>query len=175
MKKLEYVWLSKIDISNSNKFKLIKLFGGVENLFQSSFDDLIYFGINDEMAFKILNKNTKEKALYDLEYMNKNNIDIIYFEDKYYPQKLNIIKDKPICFYIKGNKDIINNNAIGIVGSRIALKESLEISRLVANAFSCIGENVISGLAIGIDKFAHLGALDAMRRRKDYWNCCMSD
>ena len=165
MKKLEYIWLSKIDISNSNKFKLINIFRGVENLFNSSFDDLVYFGINDEISLKILDKNTKEKSKRDFEYMNKNNINIISFEDAEYPQKFEILKDKPVSIYIKGNKTILNNKSIGIVGSRIALKESLEISRLVANAFCMNGENVISGLAVGIDKYAHLGTLDSNRNR----------
>jgi DNA processing protein len=48
----------------------------------------------------------------------------------------------------------------GIVGSREAKKESLEIAKILGRIFSSQGINVISGLARGIDKFAHLGALE---------------
>lgn len=161
MNKLEYVWLSNLDISNENKFKFIKKFGSIKEFYHCSLDDLIDLEIQDDIAYKILNKNTKEKALRDLEYMEKNQIDIICFEEKLYPTKFKNLVDKPVCFYIKGNLKILNNESIGIVGSRLALKESLEISRLVANVFACKGINVISGLAKGIDKYAHLGALDA--------------
>ena len=161
MNKFEYIWLSNIDISNENKFRLINAFGNVENLYKSNLDDLIYLGVKDDISYKILNSYTKEKAKYDFEYMNRNNINLICFEDEEYPEKFKIIKNKPISFYIKGDEKILRKQSIGIVGSRIALKESLEIARLVANAFSCKGVNVISGLAKGIDKYAHLGALDA--------------
>ena len=160
MNKLEHIWLSNLDISNKNKFKLISKFESIENLYNCSLDDLIDLGIKEDTCYKILNKDTKEKALKDLEYIEKNNINLISFEDKEYPKKFKNLDDKPVSIYVKGDFKILDNEAIGIVGSRIALKESLEISRLSASAFASKGINVISGLAKGIDKYAHLGALD---------------
>lgn len=167
---LEHVWFSKIDITNEEKFELIKKFDGVKNLYNSSLDDLIYFDVKENTIIKILNKKTKDEAFYDFEYMKKNEIDIISFEDEKYPKKFNNLKDKPVSFYIRGNKEILNNESVAIVGSRVALNESLEISRLVSNGFATMGINVISGLAKGIDKFAHLGALDSKRNWKNNRN-----
>ena len=161
MNKLEYIWLSNVDISNKNKFRLIQYFESVENLYNCCLDDLIDLEIKDEICYKILNKDTKEKALKDLEYMKKNKINLISFEDKEYPKKFENLDDKPVSIYVKGNYKVLDNESIGIVGSRLALKESLEISRLVGNAFATSGTNVISGLAKGIDKYAHLGVLDS--------------
>jgi DNA processing protein len=48
----------------------------------------------------------------------------------------------------------------GIVGSREAEKESLEIAKILGRTFSSQGINVVSGLARGVDKYAHLGALE---------------
>ena len=160
MNKLEYIWISNLDISNKNKFKLIEKFGGITNLYNASLDNLIYSKIKDDISYKVLENGTRDKALIDYEYMMKNKIDIISFEDVEYPLKFNILKDKPVCFYIKGNKKILNNKSIGIVGSRIALTESLEIARLSASTFARDDINIISGLAKGVDKYAHLGALD---------------
>ena len=161
MNKIEYVWLSNVDISNQNKFKLINKFEGIDNLYNCSLDELIDFGIKDEMLFKISDKKTKEKSLRDYEYMVRNSIYLISFEDIEYPKKFNYVKDKPVSIYIKGNRNILDNNAIGIVGSRVALKESMEIARLVSNFFVNKGVHIVSGLAKGIDKSAHLGALDS--------------
>lgn len=133
------------------------------------------FGVKDDIIYKILDKKTKEEAHKDLEFMMKNNIEIISWEDSKYPENFCIIENKPICFYLRGDKNILNQESIGIVGSRVALKESLEISRLVANGFACQGVNVISGLAKGIDKYSHLGALDAKRQRKNNRRFSMSD
>ena len=164
MNNLEYIWLSNLEISNEYKFDLIEKFQGIKKLYQSSLDDLVFLGVKDNIIRKILDKNKKEKSLRDLEYMERNKISIIGFEDKEYPSKFKILKNKPVCFYIRGNRDILNNESIAIVGSRVALRESLEISRLVANGFSNMGVNVISGLAKGIDKYAHLGVLDSTRK-----------
>ncbi len=165
---IEHVWLSKIDITNEEKFELIKKFDGIKNLYNSSLDDLIYFGVKENTIRKILNRKIKDEALYDFEYMKKFGIDIIGFEnEKIYPKKFNNLKDKPVSFYIRGNKEILDNESVAIVGSRVALNESLEISRLVANGFATMGINVISGLAKGIDKYSHLGALDSNRKWKN--------
>lgn len=161
MNKIEEIWLSNIEIKNQDKFDLIKKFGNIYELYKSSLDDLVYFGVKDNIINKILDKKIREKALYDFEYIMKNNINIISYEDKEYPEKFRVIKDKPISIYVRGNVKILNNRGISIIGSRMALNESLEISRLTANAFSMKGYNVISGLAKGIDKFAHLGSLDS--------------
>ena len=164
--KKEYVWISKLEISNKLKFMLIKKFNGVENLYNSSLDDLIDLNLKDNLIFKILNKKTKLEAKRDLEYMQKNNIDIIWYENKLYPKKLKNILDPPVCFYIKGNKEILNKDSVGIVGSRAAFKSSLEFSREISKRFSENGINVVSGLARGVDKFAHLGSLDSNSKGK---------
>ena len=164
--KEKYVWISKLEISNKLKFMLIKKFNGVENLYNSSLDDLIDLNLKDNLIFKILNKKTKLEAKRDLEYMQKNNIDIIWYENKLYPKKLKNILDPPVCFYIKGNKEILNKDSVGIVGSRAAFKSSLEFSREISKRFSENGINVVSGLARGVDKFAHLGSLDSNSKGK---------
>ncbi len=50
----------------------------------------------------------------------KNKIDIISINDREYPQILKEIYDPPISLYIKGNKDILNNPSIAIIGCREA-------------------------------------------------------
>ncbi|MBR1540321.1 MAG: DNA-processing protein DprA [Clostridia bacterium] len=160
MKQLEYVWLSNLDISNRNKFQLMQKLGGIKELYQASLDDLMGAGIKDEIAYKVLSRDAKEKAERDLEYMDKNKIELINFEHQAYPEKFQKLRDKPVCFYVKGDAKILKNESVGIVGSRIALKESMEMARMVAEYFARRGINVISGLAKGIDKSAHLGALD---------------
>ena len=52
--------------------------------------------------------------------MNNHSIDIISIEDKEYPSLLKKIDNPPICIYIIGRKDILNDTNIAIVGSRDA-------------------------------------------------------
>ena len=53
--------------------------------------------------------------------MQKNNIDILNIRDKQYPKMLKEIYDPPISLYIIGNKKILNNVSIAIVGCRDCL------------------------------------------------------
>ncbi len=93
--------------------------------------------------------------------MKKNNIDIISIEDKQYPNILKEIYDPPICLYIRGNKEILNNKSISIVGCRKATDYGRKVARDFAYNISKQDINIISGLAIGIDSEAHLGAVEA--------------
>lgn len=110
--KLIYIWLTKLKISNKIKLKILKETGGIKELFTSSLDDLVYFGFNDSIISRILDLNLRNNLEKDYEYMIKNNIDIIGIYDKLYPIKLKFIEDMPIAFYIRGNKDILDNDAI---------------------------------------------------------------
>ena len=93
--------------------------------------------------------------------MHNHSIDIISIEDKEYPSLLKEIDNPPICLYIIGRKDILNESNIAIVGSRDATEYGKYVAKDFANKLSNNGFNVVSGLARGIDSFAHMGAINA--------------
>lgn len=96
--------------------------------------------------------------------MEKNQIDIISIQDKEYPSILKEIYDPPICLYIKGDKQILNNESIGIIGCRQASNYGLSVANEFAHNLSKQNINIISGLARGIDSAAHLGAVKANKK-----------
>ena len=96
--------------------------------------------------------------------MEKNNIDIISIQDKDYPSLLKEIYDPPICLYIRGNKKILNNKSIAIIGCRDASDYGLNVANEFAYNLSKQNINIISGLARGIDSEAHLGVVRANQK-----------
>lgn len=92
--------------------------------------------------------------------MTYNDIKLIKYNEKYYPQNLKNINDFPIYLYVRGNINNLYLETIAIVGSRNASNYGKNIARKFAYEISKRNINVISGLAIGIDKQAHLGVLD---------------
>jgi len=52
--------------------------------------------------------------------MKKNEIELITIQSEYYPEALKTIYDPPICLYVKGNKHILNEPAVAIIGCRNA-------------------------------------------------------
>ena len=88
-------------------------------------------------------------------------IKTITIDNENYPILLKQIYDPPKVLYVKGNVDILNNPSIAIVGCR----DNTEYGKKAATYFSYNlakqNINIISGLAKGIDSFAHIGALQA--------------
>lgn len=78
-----------------------------------------------------------------------------------YPQKLKEIYDPPTMIYVLGNDEILNEKAIAIVGARKATTYGKNIALEIAKELSQKRINIISGLAIGIDTFAHIGSIRA--------------
>ncbi|MDY6967522.1 MAG: DNA-processing protein DprA [Spirochaetota bacterium] len=84
-------------------------------------------------------------------------IRIIDLWDKDYPPLLKEISKPPLVLYCKGN--FSNNGSISIVGSRKIDTRSSHIARRISSELSEAGYTIVSGMAIGIDREAHLGAL----------------
>lgn len=61
--------------------------------------------------------------------------------------------------FLKGNMDLLNKPAIGIVGSRRASRQGLADAQWFAKDLVAHGLTIVSGLAIGVDGAAHRGAL----------------
>ena len=110
------------------------------------------------------NKQIKNYIQKHLDFMEKNHIDIISIQDKEYPQILRTIAYPPINLYIKGDKSILNNVGIGIVGCRIPSDYGIKIAKEFSYNISKRNVNIISGLAKGIDSYAHLGAIEAKQK-----------
>ncbi len=83
----------------------------------------------------------------------------IKITDKNYPKKLLEIEDPPKQLYVMGNEKLLNKDSIGIVGSRDCTQYGAKYAREFAQKISQKNICVISGMALGIDTQAHLGAL----------------
>ncbi len=163
MEDIEYwIWLSRIENLNPKvKNDLVKKYVNPKVLWNKTKEELIEDGIKEKHAEEIISNMYRQNIDKYIKYMTKNNIDIVTINDKEYPDKLKVIYDSPIVLYIKGNKNILNEKSIAIVGARECTKYGENIARKLAYNLSVNNINVISGLARGIDSFAHKGSIMA--------------
>ena len=79
------------------------------------------------------------------------------------------IKEYPIQIYCMGNVSLLNNHkTIAIVGSRDSTEYGRKYAKKFAKELSKSNICIISGLALGIDTSAHLGAMKGTGK----YNCC---
>ncbi|MGL5041645.1 MAG: DNA-processing protein DprA [Culicoidibacterales bacterium] len=94
----------------------------------------------------------------------KKDIHCITIFDKRYPKLLLESYDPPLVLYCKGNIDLLNyNKKIAMVGSREPKKESLTATNnIISQLYQEADEEIVivSGLAKGIDGYAHHLALE---------------
>ena len=76
-----------------------------------------------------------------------------------FPQALGQIPDPPVAVFVQGSTDVLAQPRVAMVGSRAATPAGIGIARALAAELSRAGALVVSGLAQGIDRAAHDGAL----------------
>lgn len=161
MKDIRYwIWLSRVEGLNPKVLnELLEKYKDPKAIWNRTKEELIQEGMKEAYADKITNVTYRVGLDRYLEYMKNNNIDIINIYDKNYPNKLKEIYDPPIVLYVKGNKKILNEKSMAIVGCRLCTKYGEIQAKKLAYNLSMNNINVISGLARGIDSFAHKGCL----------------
>ena len=78
-----------------------------------------------------------------------------------FPDLLSGIPDPPLALYYRGATECLDRLAIAVVGARRASRAGQELARVLAGELAGAGAVIVSGLALGVDAAAHLGALDA--------------
>ena len=132
---------------------------------------LIWFGISHlerlskeevkDLVRKYSGIHADEKLITEYKKMINQNIHFITIEDNEYPEKLKNIYDPPFWIYIKGDISILNNPSVAVIGSRNCSEYGVYTARKIGEDLAKIGIVVISGMAKGIDKFAHIGCINA--------------
>lgn len=74
------------------------------------------------------------------------------------------IANPPNNLYVLGNKELLREECVSIVGCRECSLYGSKVSRYLSFSLAKHGKIIVSGLAIGIDTNAHIGALKAKGR-----------
>ncbi|MDD5561056.1 MAG: DNA-processing protein DprA [Candidatus Omnitrophica bacterium] len=100
----------------------------------------------------------------DLGQAKKAGVEIVTLFDAGYPQSLKQIPGLPIVLYVSGRITEADNLSLGIVGSRRASFYGLSSAERFAAELASNNLTVVSGMARGVDTYAHRGALKVRGR-----------
>lgn len=155
-------WMSLALVSVSKQSKAIKYAGSVENLWDK-------FGKDDKLdeifaeKSRILQRYHSEQFIGDcLERLRRMNIKVATIYNPFYGRPLRQPEvAAPYVFYYKGNARLFSSDCFAVVGTRSSSLYGKSMTEKIAGTLAENGFTIVSGLAAGIDSFAHSAALEA--------------
>ncbi|CCU85690.1 MULTISPECIES: DNA-processing protein DprA [Mesotoga] len=133
----------------------------------SEMEEIENSGISDIHLFRCrtdLNKvklKRFQKSFPDVAKILSRFTNFITFKDVQYPEALRNTFEPPSVIFFEGDAGLLNSrNILAIVGSRKADGYGASIAKEYAKSLSEKGITIVSGLAVGIDAQAHIGALE---------------
>ena len=150
----------EVNASLSAYHKLITSFGYPQLAWQAKVEAWKQLGIHhthlkrhEQPEQTLANIDKIQQALIDGRY------GLLFADDADYPAQLSQIYDPPPLLFYRGNSARLHQAQIAIVGSRKPTAHAQKITFDMAQYLAQAGYIVTSGLAMGVDKRAHLGAL----------------
>ena len=142
--------------------RLLEVFESPERILTATASELRSVnGIGRDMAETIRNWESLIDLAEEQRRMAEHGIEALTIEDETYPPSLREIHDPPHLLYLRGEILERDRHALAIVGSRRATHYGRESARKLGFQIAHAGLTVISGLARGIDTYAHEAALAA--------------
>ena len=157
-----WIWLQNALGYSAKLSKIIDEFSSAKDLYNAGeIEWRMSTSLTEKQVQKLItcDLNQSEEVILSC---NDNNWQIIDYDDSRYPNRLKQIIDPPAVLYACGElPDIDNLVAIGIVGTRKASEYAVKATHILSKGITEAGALVVSGGALGIDTYAHKGAISA--------------
>lgn len=161
---LYWIWFSLVSENfRAKSRKIYKNAKNIKDIYNADVGQYVNWGITDIRYLTALADKSLVDAEKELWFAENYNTEIIACDSEKYPEKLCQLTDLPLMVYKRGTAQLDNKNGISvaIVGTRKASQNGKNSAYKTAFALAKNGIRIISGMAEGIDTFAHMGALDA--------------
>ncbi len=147
-------------IGDINAKKLLAHCGSARELFKEkrrNIEKIFGFGkLSTQYLFDPANLKEAEE---ELKYIQKNNIQTLYFADNNYPERLKHCIDGPILLFKEGNIDLNLGPIISIVGTRQITSYGRDFCEKLIADLVVYNPIIVSGFAYGVDICAHKAAI----------------
>ncbi|HET8886859.1 MAG TPA: DNA-processing protein DprA [Salinimicrobium sp.] len=148
------------NIGDSTAKKLLQHLGSAEAIFKEKKQNLLKIeGIGSIKVKDLHNPDHIEAAEKELQYIRDNNIDVHYFKDKSYPERLKYCMDGPILLFSRGNIDLQNKKILSIVGARKVTTHGIAFTEKFIEELAPVNPVIVSGFAYGVDITAQKAAV----------------
>lgn len=116
----------------------------------------------DHQVSKFLERRKQINPERLLQVAAEKGVDAIPLCDQRYPHRLKQISDAPLVLYIKGRLSAQHlKHAVAVVGTRRPTSYGQKMTKEIAGGLAANGVTIVSGMAIGVDSFAHRAAIES--------------
>ena len=136
--------------------KLIAYCGGSEAVFKERKGKLLKIpDVGNAVAAAIVSQNVLSRAEEEINFIEANQLNALFYLDGDYPKRLQYCEDGPMMLYTKGKMDLNAKRIVSIVGTRNATEYGKRICSELVEGLAALDVLIVSGLAYGIDICAH--------------------
>ena len=140
--------------------QLISYCGSAEQAFKTPIPKLLKIpNIGQVIAQNMQNKSVLENAWKIIQEADKQEVELLFYTDKNYPNRLKQLYDSPVLLYYKGKADLNVTKTVAIVGTRQSTEYGKHTTEHIIQELSVYNPLIVSGLAYGIDIIAHKSCL----------------
>lgn len=163
MNTLYNIAITKIPfIGPSSARTLISYCGGVREVFEATEKELLRIpGIGSKRAQFSKRDEALSLAEMEMDFIEKNNIQPLFYLDPAYPKRLTHYQDAPLLLFYRGTADLNQERIVAIVGTRKPSNYGQRICEELIEGLKPYGVMIISGLAYGIDVTAHRKSIES--------------
>jgi DNA processing protein len=140
---------------------LLDHFGDIRRAWGASVATLQALGFDRRTIETFVTLRSKVDLAAELERVFQLGVTILTWDSPDYPSLLRNIPDPPPVLYIKGELLPRDEWGLAVVGTRRATVYGREATRSLVSGLAASGVTIVSGLAYGIDTYAHRIALEA--------------
>lgn len=147
-------------ITQKRAHNLLRAFSSFETAWSASHSELCRAGWDEALASEFaLWRQTVDEASVE-QALERDGIACVVKDDPRYPGLLKEIYDPPLCLFVRG--DIASLGfPVAVVGTRKYTEYGRQVADELAFELARQGISIVSGLALGIDGFAHAAAIRA--------------
>lgn len=139
---------------------LLEHFGTVEDIFKAKKSTLEQIeGIGTIKASNIKGFGNFASIENEIAFIEKNNIQPLFFADNNYPKRLRNCYDPPTMLYYCGTADLNAPKIISVIGTRSHTEYGRQLTEKLIKELAPQNVVIASGMAFGIDGVAHKAAV----------------
>ncbi len=157
-----WIWLQRAIGAGAATGDILRFYDSPQNLYASGKESWASSGLFSNKELNALSAFSPSQSSEIIKICDENGWHIVTCEDALYPKRLRSIKNFPLVLYVDGDLSMLKTSfSIGIVGTREATEYGKDVAESMAYSLASAGTVIISGGALGVDSYAHSGAIAA--------------